>query len=109
MDYEHVPFRCRKCHEHGHLFRDFPLNKIKSSIKATLGKETESFTKMGGKGRGGRKNKKKYNEEKWLNHNGFKILEEEEGHDKENQELEDSMEDILEQPTQGGSSKYYGT
>jgi hypothetical protein len=26
IDYEHIPFRCRKCHEHGHLFRDFPLN-----------------------------------------------------------------------------------
>jgi hypothetical protein len=21
---EHISFRCRKCHEHGHLFRDFP-------------------------------------------------------------------------------------
>ena len=27
LDYEHIPFRCQKCHEHGHLFRDFPLNK----------------------------------------------------------------------------------
>jgi hypothetical protein len=26
IDYEHIPFRCRKCHEHGHLFRDCPLN-----------------------------------------------------------------------------------
>jgi hypothetical protein len=26
IDYEHIPFRCRKFHEHGHLFRDFPLN-----------------------------------------------------------------------------------
>jgi hypothetical protein len=24
--YEHIPFICRKCHEHGHLFRDCPLN-----------------------------------------------------------------------------------
>jgi len=59
VDYEHVPFRCRKCHEHGHLFRDFPLNKMESSIKATSGKETESFTKVGGRGKGGRKNQKK--------------------------------------------------
>ena len=22
VDYEHIPFRCRKCHEHDHLFRD---------------------------------------------------------------------------------------
>ena len=59
VDYEHVPFRCRKFHEHGHLFRDCPLNKIESNIKATSRKETESFTKMGGRGRGGRKNQKK--------------------------------------------------
>lgn len=26
LDYEHIPFRCRWCHEHGHLFRDCPLN-----------------------------------------------------------------------------------
>ena len=26
LDYEHVPFHCRKCHALGHLFRDFPLN-----------------------------------------------------------------------------------
>jgi len=26
IDYEHVTFRCRKCHAHGHLFHDFPLN-----------------------------------------------------------------------------------
>jgi hypothetical protein len=26
IDYEHIPFRCRKCHEHGHLFRDCPQN-----------------------------------------------------------------------------------
>jgi hypothetical protein len=26
LDYEHIPFRCRKCHVHGHLFRDCPLN-----------------------------------------------------------------------------------
>jgi len=26
LDYEHIPFRCRKCHEYGHLFKEFPLN-----------------------------------------------------------------------------------
>jgi hypothetical protein len=26
IDYEHIPFHCRKFHEHGHLFRDCPLN-----------------------------------------------------------------------------------
>jgi hypothetical protein len=27
IDYEQIPFRCRRCHEHGHLIREFPLNK----------------------------------------------------------------------------------
>jgi hypothetical protein len=27
IDYEKIPCRCRRCHEHGHLFREFPLNK----------------------------------------------------------------------------------
>ena len=26
LDYENIPFCCSKCHVHGHLFRDFPLN-----------------------------------------------------------------------------------
>lgn len=26
MDYEHIPFTCRRCHEYGHLFKQFPLN-----------------------------------------------------------------------------------
>ena len=76
VDYEHVPFRCRKCHEHGHLFRDYPLNKMESRIKATSGKETEIFNKVGSRGKGGRKNQKKINEEKQLSHNRFKVLDE---------------------------------
>jgi len=27
IDYEHIPFRCRRCHEYGNLFRQCPLNK----------------------------------------------------------------------------------
>jgi hypothetical protein len=27
IDYEQISFRCRRCHEHGHLFRECPLNK----------------------------------------------------------------------------------
>lgn len=90
VDYEHVPFRCRKCHEHRHLFRDCPLSKMESSIKATSRKETESFTKVGGRGKGGRKNQKKIHEEKQPSHNRCKILEEEEGDERMNQVMKDN-------------------
>lgn len=33
LDYEHIPFRCRRCHEYGHLVRQFPLNKEEDYIK----------------------------------------------------------------------------
>jgi len=56
VDYEHVPFECHKCHEHGHLFRDCPLNKMESNIKTNTGKDTKGFTKVGGKVKGGKKN-----------------------------------------------------
>jgi len=29
IDYEKISFHCRKCHEHGHLIRECPLNKKK--------------------------------------------------------------------------------
>ena len=27
IDYEHIPFRCRRCHEYENLFKQCPLNK----------------------------------------------------------------------------------
>jgi len=33
LDYEHIPFRCRRCHEYGHLVRQCPLNKEEYYIK----------------------------------------------------------------------------
>ena len=28
LDYEHIPFRCRRCHEYGHLYKSCPLNIV---------------------------------------------------------------------------------
>lgn len=30
--YEQIPFRCRKCHEHGHLIRECPMNRKEEDI-----------------------------------------------------------------------------
>lgn len=46
MDYEHIPFRCRKCRAHGHLFTDFPQNKLVEQPKAQKGKDAEEFEKV---------------------------------------------------------------
>jgi hypothetical protein len=46
IDYEHIPFRCRKFHEHGHLFRDFPLNAPpppKGKLKKNQRKDSPRF------------------------------------------------------------------
>lgn len=53
--YEHIPFRCRKCHQHGHLFRDCPLN-LQSKVSAIeMSKDAEGFTRVSS----GRKHAKK--------------------------------------------------
>lgn len=46
IDYEHIPFHCRKCHEHGHLFRDFPLNLQSKNNVMEARKDAEGFTKV---------------------------------------------------------------
>jgi len=46
IDYEHIPFRCCKCHEHGHLFRDCPLNLQPKTLATDTRKESEGFTKV---------------------------------------------------------------
>jgi hypothetical protein len=47
IDYEHIPFRCRKCHEHDHLFRDFPLND--SATKFNKSKQKDGFANVTGR------------------------------------------------------------
>jgi hypothetical protein len=47
IDYEHIPFHCRKCHEHGHLFWDFPLNV--PTKKGMEDKMKDRFTQVSGR------------------------------------------------------------
>jgi len=44
IDYEHIPFRFRKCHEHGNLFRDCPLN-VPTKLEAEE-KPKDRFTQV---------------------------------------------------------------
>jgi hypothetical protein len=45
LDYENIPFRCRKFHALGNLFRDYPLNKLLEQSKSQADKDEEGFKK----------------------------------------------------------------
>jgi len=56
IDYEQIPFRCRKCHEHGHLIRECPLNKPVEDPKTEQAAKTqEAFKKPKTRQRANRK------------------------------------------------------
>ena len=55
IDYEHIPFICRKCHKHGCLVRDCPLNKVEDKSKDNVMKDLDSFFKVVHKGKGSKK------------------------------------------------------
>src|ERR1700728_4655392 len=55
FDYEHVPFRCRKCHALGHLFRDCPLNNKPETQNNQEPQSQDGFTKVTNRRRGSKK------------------------------------------------------
>ena len=56
IDYEHISFHCRKFHEHGHLFRECPLNVTHKEGNPESDKDKEGFMQQAGRRRqGGRK------------------------------------------------------
>ena len=56
LDYEHIPFRCWKCHEHGHIFRDCPLNSQPKSFANESSKDSKGFIKIPNHRRHAKKN-----------------------------------------------------
>ena len=46
LDFEHVPFRCRRCHLHGHLYRDCPLNASSKNKDGPAASSPDGFTKV---------------------------------------------------------------
>lgn len=91
VDYEHILFRCRKCHEHGHLFRDFPISRADNKSKPNVMKDTESFQKVESRGKGGKKGPKQHcNEGQKASQNRYQALEENGEMANEDQSMEDS-------------------
>ena len=74
IDYEQIPFHCRRCHEHGHLFRECPENSPKSSQKGKEAKDAEGFTKVSSKKHAAKRNSSLEVNKKPLSSNSFDIL-----------------------------------
>jgi len=75
IDYEHVPFRCRKCHEHGQLFSDFPPNLQSKAPVTKTSKDAEGFTKVSSRRKHAKKSPVTPNNLKKLEtRNSFEIL-----------------------------------
>ena len=55
LDYEHVPFHCRRCHAHGHLFRDCPLVAQSKPQNVEDKEDAEGFTKVSSRRRNHKK------------------------------------------------------
>lgn len=88
IDYEQIPFRCRKCHENGHLIREYPLNRTTETHKEEQEEKfRDTFTRPRTKQRANRKRPSKTSVTRTNTSNAFEVLETEtdlEDHNKEN-------------------------
>lgn len=90
VDYEHIPFRCHKCHEHRHLFKYFPLSTVDNRSKQNSMKDTESFQKVVSRGKGGKKGPNHLrNEGQKASQDRYQALEENKEMENEDQSMED--------------------
>ena len=74
IDYEQIPFRCRKFHEHGNLFRECPMNKPTEKAKDNTGKDQEGFSCPNGRQRANRRNQHKTSTSIKGTVNAFEVL-----------------------------------
>jgi hypothetical protein len=58
INYEHIPFRCRRCHEHGHLIREFPLNKKQEVENPKPQEDEDGFIKPNPRSKANKKKNK---------------------------------------------------
>jgi len=107
IDYEHVLFRCRKCHNLGHLFRDCPLNKKMPTSTNANNQAPDGFTKVVNRRRGNKEpntNSKtdQANKAKSSKPNSFETLANLEAQDpaQEMQKVKDLIQDLPAGPPQ---------
>jgi hypothetical protein len=73
INYEQIPFRCRRFHEHGHLFREIPLNKKKEMENSKPQQDEDGFVKPKPRSRANKRQRKSRagtNTEVWLSPEG---------------------------------------
>jgi hypothetical protein len=58
IDYEYIPFRCRRCHEHGHLLRECSLIRKTEQEKKKQNQDEEVFVRPNYKGKGNQRQSK---------------------------------------------------
>ena len=75
LDYKQIPFRCRRCHQYGHMFRDFPTNIPKTTTRKEEEKQDQGFNRVSSRKRGGRKQDNQDAEKKISVSNKFGALE----------------------------------
>ena len=55
FDYEQIPFICKRCHKHGHLFRYFPHNKKPGGTREQENQDARGFIHVQNKKRSSKK------------------------------------------------------
>jgi len=111
LDYEHVPFRCRRFHEHIHLYREFPLTAKARGGKPKEEKDVEGFTKVAGRKRQARRVVSQETNKKAQTTNRYEVLgkQADEKNLKEGQDdLSGSKEGGISMQQDGGTSKDNG-
>lgn len=93
VDYEHIPFRCCRCHEHGHLLRDCPLTKAEIKGNTNTMKDVDSVHKVVPRGKSGKKRPKQHQAGgQKASQNQFQVLEEDEEITVEDQVMKEGNE-----------------
>lgn len=101
LDYEHIPFRCHRCHEHGHLVKECPITMEEEEGRSKLQKRglvyQQGFQEVKSKRRTSKEKSKEDKREKQPfpgKSNSFEILQEEgEDEDQTMENQEDKKSD----------------
>ena len=88
IEYEQILFRCRRCHEHGHLFWEFPQNKRPGGKKDRDNQDANAFTKTQNKKWQARKNSRPEINKRVQTQNRYEILQDYKASIKEAQQIE---------------------